>query len=104
MAAVRGIGVAVITSVSGMRAAGGLVAQRGSLLDAEPMLFVDHDHAERREVDLVLDQRMCADGDVDRAVGDAGEHVLAVGRRDLVREQLDPQRPVAEQVVRDRAP
>ncbi len=43
---------------------------------------------------------MRADGDVDRAVGEAGEDVAAVGARDAVGEQLDAQRPVAEEVGR----
>ena len=46
MAAVRGIGVAVITSTSGTGSAAGLVAQRGPLLDAEAVLLVD-DHRAR---------------------------------------------------------
>ena len=40
-----------------------------------------------------------ADHDVDRAVGEPGEHVLALGAGDPVREQLDAQRTLAEQVV-----
>ena len=47
MAAVRGIGVAVITSTSGAVDSIALVAERGPLLDAEAVLLVDHDDAER---------------------------------------------------------
>ena len=45
-ASVRGIGVAVITSTSGMQS---LAAERRPLQDAEPMLLVDHDQAELLE-------------------------------------------------------
>ena len=76
----RGIGVAVITSTSGT-APRRLVAQRRPLLDTEPVLLVDDDRAEAVEVDALLDQRVGADHDVDRAVGEAGEHRPAVGAR-----------------------
>ncbi len=91
--------MAVITSMSGTAAADGLGAQRGALLDAEAVLLVDDDHAEAGEVDRVLDQRVGADHDVDRSVGQPDQHVLAVRSGDPVGEQLDPQRPVAEQVA-----
>ena len=48
IATVRGMGVAVMTSTWGGRA--GLVGQRGSLLDAEAVLLVDHDEAEVGEL------------------------------------------------------
>ena len=44
-----------------------LVPQRGPLLDAEAVLLVDHDHAERPELDALLDERVGADGQVDLA-------------------------------------
>ena len=66
------------------------------------MLLVDDHGAEAGEVDGVLDQRMGADHDVDRTVGEPGEHLLAVGTGDAVREQFDPQRPITEQVARVR--
>ena len=99
IAAVRGIGVAVITSTSGTCPSTIFVAQRGALLDAEPVLLVDHDDAEAGEVDLLLDQRVGADGDVDRAVGEPGQDLLAFAAGDPVGQQLDAQRPVAEQVA-----
>ena len=76
-----------------------LGAQRGALLDAEAMLFVDHDDAEAVERHRVLDERVRADRDVDRAIGETGEHVATLGTGDAVGEQLDPQRTVAEQVA-----
>ncbi len=42
---------------------------------------------------------MGTDHDVDRAVGEAGKHLPALGAGDPVRQQLDAQRPVAEQVA-----
>ena len=65
IAAVRGIGVAVMTSTSGTAVAG-LLAQRGPLLDAEAVLLVDDDHAEAVERHALLDQRVRADDEVDR--------------------------------------
>ena len=53
MAAVRGIGVAVITSRSGSRpvavGAAALGPERGPLLHPEPVLLVDDHHAEGAE-------------------------------------------------------
>ena len=63
MAAVRGIGVAVMTSRSGSRLAVPSALQRGALLDPEAVLLVDHHHAERREPHLVGQQGMGADHD-----------------------------------------
>ena len=65
IAAVRGIGVAVITSTSGT-APPGLLPQRGALLDAEAVLLVDDDHAEAVERHALLDQGVGADDEVDR--------------------------------------
>ena len=81
----------------GHRAAARLVAQRRPLLDAEAVLLVDHDRAERGEVDALLDEGVGADGDVDLAGGQPGEDPPAVGRTHLVGQQLDPDRPGAEQ-------
>jgi hypothetical protein len=64
IATVRGIGVAVITSTCGGCA--GLVGQRGSLLDAEAVLLVDHDEAQVGERHLLLEQRVGADHDAGR--------------------------------------
>ena len=98
IAAVRGIGVAVITSRSGHRRAG-LLPQGGALLHAEAVLLVDHDDAEAVEGDALLDQRVGADGEVDRAVGEPAEDALALGAGDAVGEQLHAQRPIGEQAV-----
>ena len=57
----RGIGVAVMTSTSGTASPARLVAQRGPLLDAEAVLLVDDDDAERLELDALLDERVGAD-------------------------------------------
>ena len=77
----------------------GLVAQRRPLLDAEAVLLVDHHDAEAVELDALLDQRVRADHEVDRSVGQPGEHAPPLGAGDPVGEQLDRQRPLAEQVA-----
>ena len=61
MATVRGIGVAVMTSMCGAQLAAG--AQRVALLHTEPVLLVDDDEAEIGEPDPVLDERVGADDD-----------------------------------------
>ena len=63
----------------GHRAAAGLVPQGGPLLDAEAVLLVDDDRAERGEVDALLDEGVGADGDVDLAGGQPGEDAPPVG-------------------------
>ena len=78
MAAVRGIGVAVITRTSGDVA---LRPQQVALLDAEPVLLVDHRHAEPRELDASVDQRVGADEDVDLARRAARRRCAAARRR-----------------------
>ncbi len=60
----RGIGVAVITSMSTRLALG---AERQALVHAEAVLLVDDGKAEVAERDVLLEQRMRADDDVDRA-------------------------------------
>ena len=92
----RGIGVAVITSTSGTVA---LVAQRGSLLDPEAMLLVDHHRAEAGEAHPFLDEGVGADGDVDGAVGEPGEDLPPFRPGDAVGEQRHPQGTAAEEVV-----
>ena len=67
------------------------------------MLLVDHDDTEAVEPHALLDQRVRADGDVDRAVGQTGQHVAPFGAGDSVGQQLDAQRPIAEQALRSRA-
>jgi len=47
------------------------LAQRVTLLDAEPVLLVDDDQSEVGEPDVLLEQRVRADHDA----GVAGEHV-----------------------------
>ena len=47
----------------------GLAAERGSLLDAEPVLLVDHDQPEVGELHLLLEQRVGADDDARLAAG-----------------------------------
>ena len=64
IAAVRGIGVAVITSTSGGVP---LRAQEVALLHAEAVLFVDDDNAERGERDALVDEGVGAHDNVDLA-------------------------------------
>ena len=91
MATVRGIGVAVITSTCG-RARPGLLPQRVTLLDPEPVLLVDHDHAQLGELHVLGEQGMGADHDPGRA-GRRVEQRLAAGRRALrAGQQRDPGR------------
>src|SRR6185436_7768558 len=45
------------------RVAAGLRLQLASLLDAEPVLLIDHDDAETGELDPLLDQRVGSDDD-----------------------------------------
>ena len=90
IAAVRGIGVAVITSTSGVTVVGAFAAQQVALLDAEPVLLVDHGHPEARELDAPVDERVRADqrcrpSPSRRPVGDAP----ALGGARAVGEQRD---------------
>ena len=64
-----------------------VLGERGSLLDAEPMLLVDDRDGEIGELDVALDQRMCADGDLRDAVRDLVADLL---RSDRTREQHAP--------------
>ena len=61
MATVRGIGVAVITSTCGR--GWRLGAERGALLDPEPVLLVDHDQSEVGELRARTQQGVGADDD-----------------------------------------
>ena len=90
--------MAVITSTSGTAFAG-LVPQRGALLDAEAVLLVDDDHAQAVERHRLLDQRVGPDDEVDAAVGEPGEHPLALVAGHPVGQQLDAQRTVGEQAA-----
>ena len=108
MAAVRGMGVAVMTSRSGSLprpvVAPALVAQGGPLLDAEAVLLVDDHHAERAEDHLVGEQGVGADQQVDRAVGQTLVDRGPLGGAGAAGEQRDPQRALPGQRGRDRAP
>ena len=79
-ASVRGMGVAVITSTSGIRP---FRSQRRALDDAETVLLVDDGEAQRSEVDGALHQRVRADDQIDVARRKAREQIapLQAGRR-----------------------
>ena len=85
IAAVRGIGVAVITSTSGDCPP--FAAQEVALLHAEAVLLVDHRHAEAGELDAAVDQRVGADEDVDLAGAQAVGDPAPLGRGRAVGEQ-----------------
>ena len=71
---VRGIGVAVITSdVDGVSLGG----QGHALLDAEAVLLVDDGERQILEDDIVLDERVRADEDADRAVRQPRQDLFA---------------------------
>ena len=70
----RGIGVAVMCSTCGARAAAlGAPHERVALLDAEAVLLVDDEQSEPGELDVLLQERVRADHDARRAAGDAPE-------------------------------
>ena len=95
IAAVRGIGVAVITSTSGLRSSPeALAAQQVALLDAESMLLVDHRHTEVGELHTLVDEGVRSDDEVDRAVAQACGDASTFRRRGAVREQLHAHRPL----------
>jgi hypothetical protein len=101
IAAVLGMGVAVITSMSGTPVRP-LVPQRRPLLDTEAVLLVDDDHSQRSEHHIVLDQGVRADHDVDGPVFESGSDLLAGGGLHLAGQQLDPDRAVPERRVQVR--
>ena len=68
MAAVRGIGVAVITSTS---SASPFLPQEVALFDTEAVLLVDHRDPEPRELDAAVDERVGPHHDVDVTIGQA---------------------------------
>ena len=75
-ASVRGIGVAVMCSTCGARAAAlGAVHQRVALLDAEAVLLVDDQQREAGEAHVLLQQRVRADRQPRLAGGDARERL-----------------------------
>ena len=77
-ASVRGIGVAVITSTSGIRP---FRTQRRALHDAEAMLFVDDGEPERAEVHRALHERVRADDQMDVAGRKAREQIAPLAAR-----------------------
>ena len=101
IAAVRGIGVAVITSTSGVRSSPALGAQQVALLDAEAVLLVDDREPEVGELDALVDQRVRAD---ERCRSCPSRSPSAMRRRSAalraVREQRHAHRPLAEQRAR----
>ena len=68
----------------------GLGPQRVALLDAEPVLLVDHDQAEVGELDPLVEQRVGADDDAGRAGGDLGQRRAAGRRAERAGDQRDP--------------
>ena len=89
IAAVRGIGVAVITSTSGCgRRFRSCAGQQCALFDAEAVLLVDHDDAEAGERRVAVEQRVGAHDDVDLAPLEAGDEPPALGRGRAVGQQL----------------
>ena len=97
MAAVRGIGVAVMTSTSGTAPSRPFARNIAALLDAEAVLLVDDDDAERPQLDAFLDERVRADEDVDRPIREARGDATALGRGGAVREQLDAKRSITRE-------
>jgi hypothetical protein len=87
----------------------GLVAetlQHGALLDAEPVLLVDHDEAEVRERRVAVQQRVGSHDDVDVAGMQSSRDPATLRRGRAVREQRDADRPLREQrpLARERQP
>ena len=68
------------------------------MFDPETVLLVDHDDPEAVELDTLLNQSVRTDGDVDRAVGKARQHLATICAGHTAGEQLHPQRAVAEKV------
>ena len=60
-----------------MSPSGRLGPQAVSLFHAEPVLFVDDDHAETMELDRILQQRVRPDDDARIAAGDLVAHLPA---------------------------
>ena len=86
---VRGIGLAVSVSTSTPVAhlLDGLLVG-----DAEALLLVDDEEAEVLERDVVAEQAVGADDDVDRAVGQAVDHLARLGVGEEPAEHLDADR------------
>ncbi|MNL05467.1 hypothetical protein D3C87_1260670 [compost metagenome] len=56
-----------------------LAGQSEALMHAEAMLFIDNRQAKVLESDVGLEQRVCAHGYGDGAIGDAGQDGAASG-------------------------
>ena len=67
-----------------------LSTQLISLLDAEPVLLVDHNQAQLVELHSVMQQRMSSDHNADLAVGDLGTDLFLLRRRHRSGEQSHP--------------
>ena len=82
---------------------GSLGAQPVSLLNTEPVLFVDDDHAEPLELHRLLQQRVRADDDARIAARDLVAHLPLLLRRHGPGQQRDARRAVgAAQLARHR--
>ena len=69
------------------RGAVGAAAKRGTLLNSEAMLLVDHGQAETLELNLVLDQGVRADDEPGAAVANRGERLAPLAGAGGAREQ-----------------
>ena len=65
------------------------LAQQLLLLDAEALLLVDHEQPEVLGADVAGEQPVGADQDVERAVGEAGQRALDLGRLAEAGDHLD---------------
>ena len=81
-ASVRGIGVAVMTSTSGLHA---FLPQRRALQHAETMLLVDDDEPELLERHGLFSQRVRADDEVHGAARELRQHLPPPRRRQRCR-------------------
>ena len=85
-----------------------LVAQREALADAETMLFIDNDKTEPREMHGILEDRMRANDELRRAIGNRGLRERLVFFPEAAREPGDryaqrrePLRDLAEMLFRE---
>ena len=67
-----------------------LFQQLPALLDTEAMLLVCHDHAQIVKANLFLKQRMRADDDIDRMIGQLIQDLFLLCRPQGRTQQLDP--------------
>ena len=73
-----------------------LGSQSCALLDAEAVLLIHHHDAEIRELDRLLNQSVCSDHHIDRAIGDAGKNVASSLSGNAAGEKLHSQWPLPE--------